>query len=230
MRCPYCDIGINLVTDVTMAWPKEEMGEYKTGYDLSYGHCSECHNLIVFLRYGNLGLQNNDWFLSEIINSEIIYPKYVARNVAKEVPERYKKDFHEACAVLLLSPKASAAISRRILQDIFHEHYNIKDRNLDKEIEEFINLKDIPSYISEAVDAVRVVGNFAAHPLKNTNTGEIIDVEPGEADWLLDVIEALFDFTFIQPNKLNEKKQNLNQKLQSLGKPPMKGTVTFSDE
>jgi hypothetical protein len=230
MRCPYCDTAINLVTDETSAWPKEETGMIRTGYDLSYGHCPECHNLIVLLRYGNLGRQNNYLFLSDIIKSEIIYPKYVTRNVAPEVPERYKKDFQEACAVLVLSPKASAAISRRILQDLLHEQYNIKERNLNIEIEKFINLKDIPSFLTEAVDAVRVVGNFAAHPLKNTNTGEIIDIEPGEADWLLDVLEALFDFTFIQPNKLKEKKQNLNQKLQSLGKPPMKGTVTFSNE
>ena len=77
--------------------------------------------------------------------------------------------------------------------------------------------------MTDAVDAIRNVGNFAAHPLKDTNTGQIVDVEPGEAEWLLEVLEALFDFTFVQPKRLDERKKKLNEKLQALGKPPMKG-------
>ncbi len=80
----------------------------------------------------------------------------------------------------------------------------------------------LDSYLSEAVDAVRNVGNFAAHPLKDTNTGEIVEVEEGEAEWLLDVIDALFGFTFVQPKRLEKRKKELNEKLSNLGKPPMK--------
>ena len=58
----------------------------------------------------------------------------------------------------------------------------IEGRNLAQEIDAFIQLKDVPSYLSDAVDAIRNVGNFAAHPLKDTSTGEIVDVEPGEAE------------------------------------------------
>lgn len=129
----------------------------------------------------------------------------------------------EACAVLPLSSKASAALSRRILQDILREHFSIKHSSLANEIEDFIGLKDVPSYLSQAVDAIRNIGNFAAHPLKDTNTGEIVDVEPGEAEWLLDVIESLFDFTFVQPTRLEQRRKSLNEKLKALGKPPMKG-------
>ncbi len=49
-----------------------------------------------------------------------------------------------------------------------------------------------------------------------------MDVEPGEAEWLLEVLEALFDFAFVQPKKLEERKKKLNKKLQDLGKPQMK--------
>lgn len=69
---------------------------------------------------------------------------------------------------------------------------------------------------------MRNIGNFAAHPIKSTNTGEIIDVEPGEAEWLLDVLEGLFDFYFVQPAILKAKRDKLNQKLVDAGKPPMK--------
>ncbi len=47
-------------------------------------------------------------------------------------------------------------------------------------------------------------------------------MEPGESEWCLDVLEALFDFYFVQPAKLAEKKTALNKKLGEAGKPPMK--------
>lgn len=127
-------------------------------------------------------------------------------------PERYKNEFIEACRVLLLSPKSSAALSRRLLQYILREHYGIPKSNLFDEIEEFIKQKDVPADLAKNVDEVRKVGNFAAHPLKY-HTGEIVDVEPGEADWLLEVLESLFDFAFVQPARSKAKKKRLNEKL-----------------
>jgi hypothetical protein len=123
---------------------------------------------------------------------------------------------------LIDSPKASAALSRRLLQHIIRERAQIKKPSLAAEIDELINSGKLPSHLSEAIDGVRHIGNFAAHPTKSTNTGEIVDVEPGEAEWLLDTIEGLFDFYFIQPEILKKKKAALNAKLAEAGKPPMK--------
>jgi len=80
----------------------------------------------------------------------------------------------------------------------------------------------LPSYIAEIVDAVRNVGNFAAHPTKSKQTGEIMDVEEGEAELNLNVIEALFDFYFVNPALIAKKKADINKKLEDAGKPPMK--------
>jgi hypothetical protein len=226
MKCPHCSVGINLETEETSVWPKNDVEESGMGYDVSYGHCPECQELIVSLRHGKYSEKKTSEYtygvLNDLESEEIIYPRQIARKVEAEVPERFKKDFVEACAVLPISPKASPALSRRILQDILREQFKIKHPSLANEIDDFINLKDVPSYLTQAVDAVRNVGNFAAHPTKDTNTGEVVEVEPGEAEWLLDVIEALFDFAFVQPIRLEERKQKLNQKLQAVGKPPMK--------
>jgi hypothetical protein len=75
---------------------------------------------------------------------------------------------------------------------------------------------------SEAVDAIRNIGNFAAHPIKSTASGEVLPVEPGEAEWTLDVLDGLFDFYFVQPSLLQRKKAALNAKLASANKPPAK--------
>ena len=67
-----------------------------------------------------------------------------------------------------------------------------------------------------------MIGNFAAHPLKSTTTGSIVDVEPGEAEWNLDVLESLFDFYFVQPAISAKRKAELNKKLKEAGKPKLK--------
>lgn len=138
------------------------------------------------------------------------------------VPELYANDYREACLVLGDSPKASAALSRRCLQAIIRDELHIKKGNLSDEIDEVLTSGKLPSYVAKAVDAIRIVGNFSAHPTKSTNTGEIIDVEVGEAEWCLDVLESIFDVCFEQPALLADKRAALDSKLAEAGKPPMK--------
>lgn len=226
MICPHCSIGVSLEFEDDYTDKDKDFEQTGMGHQIAWDYCPECDDLIVILRRGKLSMKKNDSYandtLQTITEEEIIFPKYVSRKVEREVPDAYKADFLEACSVLLLSPKASAALSRRILQKILREEYHIKPSSLAKEIDAFIELKDIPAYLLKAVDAVRNIGNFAAHPLKDTNTGEIVDVELGEAEWLLEVLESLFDFTFIQPRKLEERKKKLNEKLKAIGKSAMK--------
>lgn len=77
-------------------------------------------------------------------------------------------------------------------------------------------------YIAEVVDSVRAVGSFAAHPIKSTSTGDVIDVEPGEVDICFEVLEAMFDFYSGVSARVAAKKAALNAKLQNAGKPPLK--------
>jgi hypothetical protein len=151
-----------------------------------------------------------------------IYPVPPAKSVHDpDIPEVYRADFNEAAAVLPVSPKASAAISRRILQTVLRDKFNLPDRDLIDQIKGFVAGPAVPTHLANAVDAVRNVGNIAAHPLKNTSTGTVVDVEPGEAEWLLEVLESLFDFAFVQPKRLENRRNQLNAKLKSIGKPPM---------
>jgi hypothetical protein len=153
----------------------------------------------------------------------MVYPKAISRTpLSDDVPAEYSEDYKEACLVLPDSPKASAALSRRCLQNILRGMAKVKPSNLSNEIDEVLASKQLPSHLAEAIDAVRNIGNFAAHTTKSTSTGTIVDVETGEAEWLLDVLEGLFDFYLIEPALLRKKKEALNKKLTDAGKPPMK--------
>lgn len=81
----------------------------------------------------------------------------------------------------------------------------------------------LPSHLSQAIDAVRNIGSFASHPIKSAQSGEIVEVEPSEAEWNLDVLESLFDFDRFQPAALQAKRNLLHARLGQAGKPPMKG-------
>jgi hypothetical protein len=174
-----------------------------------------------YVTYAGLGKQFNRIYP---VNKRIlINPKGSGRTpIPPEVPPEFTEDYIEACLVLLDSPKASAALSRRCLQRILREQAGVKHSDLAAEIQEVLDKNLYPSHIAEIVDAIRNIGNFAAHPIKSKQTGEIIEVEPGEAELNLDVIEALFDFHFVNPALIAKKKAGINKKLQDAGKPPMK--------
>jgi hypothetical protein len=136
------------------------------------------------------------------------------------VPPEFVKPYREARLVLTDSENASAALSRRCLQHLLRDRGSVKPQDLSREIEEAI--PKLPTHLAGAYDAVRNLGNFAAHPLKRTNTGEVLDVEPGEAEWLLEVLEQFFDFYFVQPARLQARRAALDKKFAEAGKPPMK--------
>lgn len=153
----------------------------------------------------------------------LVWPRVPSRSpIPTEVPEMFAEDYREACLVLADSPKASAALSRRCLQLILREKAKVKHGDLHNEIKEVIGRNDLPSDIAESIDFIRNIGNFAAHPRKSASTSEIVPVELGEAEWCLDVIEMLYEFYFVRPAMIEEKRRAINEKLDDSGRPTMK--------
>ena len=220
MKCPHCRVEFHDVPKRTY------LGEDSDGgWILVQTNCPACKRIILQLLNGP-GVYNQMTeilYLDNVKKTFFVYPKSSSRPPCPcEVPKEFAEDYTEACLVISDSPKASAALSRRCLQSILREVAKVKHDNLYNEIQEVLNSKALPSYITEVIDAVRNIGNFAAHPLKSEKTGEILPVKPVEAEWNLDVIEALFDFYFVQPAVVRKKKAVLDKKLKEAGKKPMK--------
>lgn len=220
MKCPHCLTGIHerFETTGTVNLPQVSRNDGSVivphrVLNASHQICPECSGVIVKLK---ITAPNG------VLEEFIAFPKGTTRPVPPEVIDPYRVDFREAAVVLADSAKASAAISRRCLQMILRDCANVKASDLGKEIDEILARGTLPSHLAEAIDGIRNIGNFAAHPMKSTNTGEIVAVEPGEAEWLLDVLEGMFDFYFVQPAILKKKREALNAKLADVKKPPMK--------
>lgn len=225
MKCPYCRKEIHLEPESAPTYPHKDVPG-ATGVAVPHGWCPACRKFIVVIRFGRFVQGSSDWDrwldAEDIVSESIAFPPVAGvRELPAEVPDSYRADFFEAERVAPASANASAALSRRLLQRVLRDQFKVSHANLHAEIGEFVATHSPPSYIADALHGVRHIGNFAAHPLKDSNTGEIVHAEPGEAEWLLDVLDSLFDFAFVQPRKLSDRKRELNLKLKALGKPEM---------
>jgi len=182
--------------------------------------CPACHQPIVSMLKGVPIYYPSTTTVAAVQDTErwFVYPRSAVRPVSPEVPTPLAEDYREAAAVLDLSPKASAALSRRCLQNTIRLVVGITRGSLQAEIADLIAAGLVSSSLGGELDAVRNIGNFAAHPLKDTQTGEIIDVEPGEAEWNLDLLDRLFDELIVAPAKSVIRKAALNARLKAAGK------------
>lgn len=214
MKCPHC------LDNFHDQEHHNQIGQDADGWwSVSRRKCSACQRFVLYLTLSR-GWHNGP---REIQEQRLIRPRGSNRPPCPpQVPKQIADDYTEACIVLPDSAKASAALSRRCLQNLLREKAGVKHGDLAKEIQETIDSNTLPSHLVESIDAIRNIGNFSAHPIKSTHTGDVVPVEPHEAEWNLDVLESLFDFYYVQPAILQAKRDALNAKLAQAGKPPMK--------
>ena len=121
------------------------------------------------------------------------------------IPNNYVKEYEEAYAVITDSPKTNAALGRRLLQQLLEDKGNVKKgSHLIDEIQYVINSHQLPQYLVDPIDDIRKIGNLGAHPMKRTSTGQIIDVEPGEAEHNLHVLEYRSAFISFSLRRLKQ--------------------------
>lgn len=215
MKCPHC------LTSFHDNQVKTDFGSDKySSFLILRRSCPECGRFIISLcenydKVSRLATGGAVGYTYRKTRETLCYPRAISRSpIPAEVPEEFANDYREACLTLSDSPKASAALSRRCLQHLLREKAGVKKGDLASEIQQIMDTRSLPTYLLDSLDAVRNIGNFGAHPIKSKATGEILEVEPGEAEWNLTVIESLFDFFFVQPVALQKKKEALNAKLQ----------------
>jgi Domain of unknown function (DUF4145) len=213
MKCPHCSVSFHAAPDRSLV---TYHGGHTPYFVTSY-HCPACKKYILAFDSGNY---------QTIRNQKLIVPSGSSRGpVPVEVPENISADYVEACNILPISPKASAALARRALQTILREQ-GYKAKDLAKEIEMLLNETDarkaIPNSLRDTVDGVRNFGNFSAHPITDLTSLQIIEVEPHEAEWCLEILEEMFQHFYVRPAETKNRKDALNAKLAAAGKPPAK--------
>jgi hypothetical protein len=122
-----------------------------------------------------------------VLRNWSLIPESKAKSFPNYIPKPILDDYREACLIRDLSPRASATLSRRCLQGIIRDFWQVKPGRLAGEIEQIKDKVDVDTW--KAIDGVRSVGNIGAHMEEDINV--IVDVEPHEAQLLVELIEIL---------------------------------------
>ncbi|AAP81889.1 DNA binding protein [Streptococcus phage SM1] len=148
-------------------------------------NCPNCHKVSIDIVGVGSQFPNRIMHFNPISLAKV-YPDYI--------PQAIRSDYEEAHAILNLSPKASATLSRRCLQGMIRDFWGISKARLVDEIDALKDLVD-PS-TKKVLDALRKLGNIGAHPEKDINL--IVDIESHEAQKLLKFIELLMQKWYIE--------------------------------
>ncbi|HJR52392.1 MAG TPA: DUF4145 domain-containing protein [Gemmatimonadota bacterium] len=233
-KCPHCGTAVQFTPGLTEhlipmhGEPRVEYSDYgfhslvykygeESNLKLSVVECPSCSQIVI-----SADLPGP--VLGEKLQTRIqpvLWPNRPSISIPEEVPAHIATDYLEAVTVRDLSPRAAAALARRCLQStLIHAGKVRENADLAQQIEEV--LPDLPGYLGDDVDAIRNVGNFAAHPLKSKEPERLLDVEEDELEWSLEVLARLFDFYYVSRPRSESRRARLNEKLESAGKPPLK--------
>lgn len=204
--CPHCNIR-QTVTDqrYDVRYNYIVLGDQSDGKlaleQTAYGCANpECLKTSVGVRIGrrkevagNVRLDDN-----HLLFSQMLIPQGSAKPQPDYVPGPLRQDYYEACLIRDFSPKASATLIRRCLQGMIRDFAKITKPTLAKEIEALRKAVDdgsadraISSETVDAIDQVRGIGNIGAHMEKDIDL--IVEVDPGEAQALIELVEMLFE-------------------------------------
>lgn len=188
-----------------------ETADGKVGYRIHAIGCSnpDCKKVTVIAEYGRVsvfvgGGDYAGW--DETLVSKRIKPDHRSISQPDFIPEPLRDDYYEACLIRDLSPKASATLSRRCLQGMIRDFCGISKARLVDEIKALrrsVEDGTAPSGVSadsiDAIDNLREIGNIGAHMEKDINV--IVDVDPNEAQALIELVESLFEEWYVAREK-----------------------------
>ena len=115
-----------------------------------------------------------------------------------------------------LSPMASAVLARRCLQQVIRTKLEIKKDRLFDEIAEAVKRPELSKPTAAALDHVREIGNWGAHPAQD-QASEIVEVSPEEAEYTLGVLELLFEDLYVTPARIASMEARVRAKKKGKG-------------
>jgi hypothetical protein len=147
-------------------------------------------------------------------------PRTAQRLVDPLVPDPFRTDYLEAAAILDLSPRMSAVLSRRVLADLLGKYANHSQFKLSERIDKFTEDNSNPSGLRDNLHHFREIADFGAHTQKD-DQAEVITITREEAEWTLDLLDRLFDHFIVTPEKDRRMRESMDAKLKAAGRRPI---------
>lgn len=198
--CPFCNHTMS-ISDSTYSQRDIMFETYSYGQlirdnkytiEISLYHCPNCDKVTSNAKYTGKDMPQK---------TIPIFPISTAKQFPDYVPASIRADYEEACAIVTLSPKASATLSRRCLQSMIRDFWQITGKK--RLVDEIDALETkVPAAQWKVLNSLRRIGNIGAHPEADVNL--IIDIEPDDALKLVQVIELLIRQWYIERHEQEE--------------------------
>ena len=196
--CPHCGVYAAFANAGVVNWPGTPATfANNQAADVVFSRCTNCGWGLVGIHYS---VQR-----TAAVQGELIYPSRVSwpDRAPNGLPEPIKRAYDEARAVVGTSAMATAVLARRCIQHVIRVRLNITGRTLFGEILEAVKRPELTIATRDALDHVRQIGNWGAHPIKEADESEtIIEVTEEDAAYTLDVVELLFNDLYVVPARV----------------------------
>jgi len=196
MQCSHCHTEISVTPHVFA------LGEDSDGaWQVSSSRCPVCHRLLV-----NLCTKQGCTYPA--------WPATLSRpRLGDDVPDEYAGEYLAACQIIAFSPEASAAISRRLLHRVLADHAGAGSGGLFQQIDKAARSPELPPYLKDALRSLSRIAKLGPDSEKSKRPELLAPIEPGEAEWLLDVLQPLFELFFVQPAQLQRRHSELEERI-----------------
>ena len=147
----------------------------------------ECRRFSLSASLHGLEVAGNRSYTGKHLKTWTLVPPSNARTFPIALPPQILEDYHEACLTIELSPKVSAALSRRCLSEMLRDYWQVQPGSLSDEFRQIKGTADPLTW--EAIESIRKRGMIGIR--MEREGAEILDTEPGEAKLLIGLIETL---------------------------------------
>jgi hypothetical protein len=172
----------------------------------------KCNQLILTAQLKGAVQNHNGYWISssgEPIESWFMRPNSSAKPQPEYIPKPLRQDYEEACLVRDLSPKASATLARRCLQGMIRNFCGIsKSRLVDeiKELRDSVQAGTAPAVWRRRRSKQSIMFEASATSAHmERDIDQIVDVDPGEAQALIELIEMLFEEWYVARHTRQER-------------------------
>jgi hypothetical protein len=217
-KCSYCGHAQvidrkrryeQLQTISVEGWSKGNAAYYVEAIVCANEECKKLSLAFTLCRHDGYDRNSNAKNVRPVHDWRLL-PSSSAKPQPDYIPEPLRCDYEEACAIRDLSPKASATITRRCIQGVIRDFCGITKKRLIDEIKELLRLvnagqapPNVHADTVDAIDHVRQIGNIGAHMEADINV--IVDVDPDEAQVLIELAELLFDEWYVSREQRTQR-------------------------
>lgn len=211
-RCPYCGQATTITgPNISNSWIKIDTQRSLHGRIALLHKATACPNPECNQLELSVQLCNTDEYgheLTDSIQKWNLLPESNAKPQPEYIPEAILKNYYQACRIRDLSPEASAALSRRCLQGMIRDFWELPENQRGNLGAEINAIKDkLAPEVLQAIWDVRAIGDIGAHMDKDVN--RIVEVEPEEAGLLIELIETLLRDWYVDRHKRRERLASL---------------------